>query len=106
MVLGQGFFGPNLRINNPVTDKYTGWDSHRRVVTRTSNTLRILPKLTHRECRYLLLNGPPQPPPQEPYPNNPYLMSYVNKLVLPSLMNEKQIKTFFGIDYGQFCDLR
>ena len=61
---------------------------------------------THREVRVYCLNGQPTLPPQTPYPNQPYWATYLNHLLLPSLIRPQLYKEYFGLDLNQFYQFR
>ena len=61
---------------------------------------------THRENRHFFLNGPPAIPPQIPYPNNPYWGTYLNHVLLPSLIRPHLYKEYFGLDIQQVYQFR
>ena len=61
---------------------------------------------THRENRRFFLNGPPALPPQSPYLNNPYWKSYLNHVLLPSLIRPHLYKEYFGLTVQQVYQFR
>ena len=63
-------------------------------------------RLTHRETRHLVLNGTATPPPQKPYVNIPYLPKYLNKYLLPSLLNPNEYEHLFGFGAQEFYSIR
>ena len=98
-------FGPApMPLLQPHQDNLTRWDNHLGLVLQIQRFLNR--RLTHREIRYVLLNGPPLFPPQNPYPLNPYLSRYINKLLLPTTMSEENYLDMFGVTINQFFRLR
>ena len=61
---------------------------------------------TYRETRHYFLNGPPQIPPQIPYPNHPYWSSYLNHVLFPSLISPDHYKEYFGLTVQQVYEFR
>ena len=53
---------------------------------------------TFRESRHLVLGGPPNPAPHVPYPGIPYLRYYLNHALLPSLIEPRKYKIYFGVE--------
>ena len=108
--LGAGLFiGPIQPVLGPALDtlKTGGNDRHYRMLMRTRNYLNGLQhRLTHRETRNLLLNGQPTLPTQRPYQNIPYLPRYLQKFILPLLLNPLNYEHLFGFDPQTFYRIR
>ena len=103
--LGQGAFGPALRaILFPARDdlQHRQNDRHGVHLRACQAALQLVVHLTYRETRHLLLGGPPGPAPQVPYPGIPYFSIYLNKCLLPSLIEPLKYKSYFGVDLQDF----
>ena len=97
---------PRRRVPlGPMPDPFKPTSDRNQVqVARAQNELNS--RMTHRECRHVMLGGPPSPPQQNPYPYNPYTRVYINKFVLPSLFDPELYLFLFGVDVQDFYDLR
>ena len=103
--LGVGVFGPAPRpVLNPADDilDTRNNDRNRRDLRSAKRAMRRVRHLTHRETRNLLLGGPPAAPPQVPYVGIPYLNTYLNNLVLPSLISPALYETYFTVSLQDF----
>ena len=83
-----------------------GNDRHGNQLLVIRNDLQAAPDLTHRETRHALLNGPPIAAGQIPYPNMPFWSTYINHLMLPSLIHPLKYKMYFGVNVQQFYYFR
>ena len=114
MVWDMGVFGPEVRpMLGPALDRlqcHHGNDRHYGLLVAARNYLRNIPqRLTNRETRHLLLNGPPVHPIARQrllYRSLPYLPRYLNKFLLPSLINPINYEHLFGFDPRTFYQFR
>ena len=98
-------FGPAVRVVlNPAADVLDtrNNDRHNRELRRLIGELRRVRHLTHRETRWLLLGGSPNNAPQLPYAGIPYLNTYLNQLVLPTLIDPPDYETYFTLNVQDF----
>ena len=83
-----------------------GNDRHGNQLVAIRTNLQAAPNLTHREIRHALLNGPPVAAGQIPYPNMSFWPTYINHVMLPSLIHPLKYKIYFGVDVQQFYYFR
>ena len=60
----------------------------------------------NRDCRRVLLGGPPQDPGIDPYPQNPHWNHYLNRVLFPQLLSPEEMLVFFSVDHQTFYGLR
>ena len=112
--MGQGVFGPQVQpLLYPTLDQlqcHHGNDRHYGLLVAAQNYLRNIPqRLTNRETRHLLLNGAPVLPvrhQRQLYRSLPYLPRYLNKFLLPSLINPLNYEYLFGFEPQIFYRFR
>ena len=52
----------------------------------------------NRDCRWVLLGGPPQDPGVDPCPQNPHWNHYINCVIFQQLLSPEEMLGFFSVD--------
>ena len=112
---GGGVFGYPWAALQPVLephpDLYTAWDRHRPQVNLIQAVMGGM-ALTHREIRRIrdpnlgAIHYPVAVQGLPPYPLNPRVHVYDNRLLLPSLIPRAKFKTLFGFSANDFYHIR